>query len=488
MTLGSDQLIQARHLLKLSQNDLAGHARVAVSTIDEFERGQRSFTPDEEAAILQVFDRTSIRFEDGGVLVDIGLTFVTERGNRFLGVTYAPNSCQSVVKLLSLFWIGGDWPKGKMNIFQCATPEFKQKVADFVACSSNTAPQLFRLQKMLNDMRNGEYFLVLPFALDSTKAELDFRMFLHQLTHPQDQRDDELNKIFGGLLELYNIFEPETEKHNLIGNPRKADRICRFCGGTIATQSTFKKRAHAMPAALGNKYLKLADECDTCNGYFGDTIEPTLVEYLNIQRVSLGIEAREGRPKVEFDGGWMFSVDRGDDKNLMVVVSKKISKDASGVLTVQLGNGKLIVPQDIYRTLAKIALSVINSAELPALSKTVRWVRYGEGGDKPLPSVASAIVPLSSDLSARITVYIRKEPHPRLPHVVCEFRLGCYMYVYTLPFSKNDESDLIGFFDEEDFKATFRHYGTGISWAQNDYSLNEEITLSQNIKVEPRNP
>lgn len=240
-----------------------------------------------------------------------------------------------------------------------------------------------------------------------------------------------------------------------------------------------------MPAALGNKYLKLADECDTCNQYFGDEIEPTLVELLNIQRVFLGIEARGGMPTVEFSGGTI-SRTQQDDK-MMIVVSDKISEDASGVLTAQLGSGKPVVPQNFYRALAKIALSVIPAEELPALGKTARWVRYGEGGDMPLPKIAAAVVMLPPEPSAQITLYVRKEPHAALPHVVCEFRLGCYMYVYALPFSESDQSNLKDFFEDKDFKATFRHYGFVPSWSQQDYSANEAIVVTQNIRLQPRN-
>lgn len=61
------------------------------------------------------------------------------------------------------------------------------------------------------------------------------------------------------------------------------------------------------------------------------------------------------------------------------------------------------------------------------------------------------------------------------------------MYVYALPFSENDEGNLIGFFEEEDFKQTFRHYGFLHSWRQQDYSANKEIEVIQSITLQPRN-
>lgn len=480
-----EQIRAARSLLGWSQNDLATRAGVAVSTLADFERGQRNPVPNNALAIRQALESAGIQFTENGVSHGFHWTFMTERGISALAVTFAPENSEPVVELASLFG-DVDPPKVSIKVIQCATPELRSKVADFVDRHSSKAPHLFRLRKLLADMPDGEFFLLLPTPLTSTAEQYQYERVLHQLNHPQDQLLDEHTQIFDELLARYDLCMPRTDKRVDIGNPRKADRVCRFCGGTTATKARFDKEAHAMPAALGNKYLKLADECDTCNQYFGDEIEPTLVELLNIQRVFLGIEARGGLPTVEFAGGTMSRTREGD--KMMVVVSDKISQDASGVLTAQLGSGKPVVPQSFYRALAKIALSVIPTAELSALAKTARWVRYGEGRDMPLPKIAAAVVMLPPEPSAQITLYIRKEPHARLPHVVCEFRLGCYMYVYALPFSENDESSLIGFFEDKDFKATFRHYGFVPSWSQQDYSSNEEILVTQNIRLQPRNP
>lgn len=479
-----EQVRAARSLLGWSQQDLASKAGVAVSTVADFERGQRSPVPNNALAIRQTLETAGVLFTETGVSHGFHWTFMTERGMSALVVTFTPETTEPVIDFASIFG-KVDPPKVSIDTIQCATPELRSKVSDFVDRHGAKTPHLFRLRKMLADMPDGEFFLLLPTPPSSTAERFRYERVLHQLNHPQERPLDEHLQVFGRLLEQYDLCAPRTDKHVDIGNARKADRICRFCGGTTKTEARFDKEAHAIPAALGNKYLKLADECDLCNQYFGDEIEPTLVELLNIQRVFLGIEARGSLPTVKFPGGTLFRDDK-DDK-LMVVVSEKISKDASGVLSAQLGNGKSIVPQNFYRALSKIALSVIPEKELPALAKTARWVRYGESPGKPLPKIAAAVVMLPPDPSAQITVYIRKEPHPKMPHVVCEFRLGCYMYVYALPFSERDEGDLIGFFEEEDFKQTFRHYALVPSWSQQDYSGTQEIQVIQSITLQPRN-
>lgn len=475
-----EQVRAARSLLGWSQQDLAAKADVAISTIADFERGHRSPVRNNALAIRRALETAGVLFTETGVNHGFHWTFMTERGMSALVVTFTPEATEPVIDFASTFGTV-DPPKVSIDTIQCATAELRSKVSDFVDRHSGKAPHLLRLRKMLADMPDGEFFLLLPTPPSSTAEQYRYERVLHQLNHPQEQPLDESTQLFGCLLEQYDLCVPRTDKHTRIGNPRRSDRTCRFCGGTTNSGARFDKEAHAIPAAMGNKYLKLADECDTCNEHFGEKIEPTLVELLNIQRVFLSIESRGSLPIVEFPGGTLYR-----DGKVMVIESKNISEDASGVLRAQLGNGKPIIPQNFYRALGKIALSVIPKEELPALAQTIRWVRYGESLGKPLPKIAAAVVMLPPDPSAQIALYIRKNPHPTMPHVVCEFRLGCYMYVYALPFSEHDEGDLIGFFDEQEFKQTFRHYGLVPNWSQQDYSGTGEIQLIPSMTFQPR--
>lgn len=479
-----EQVRAARSLLGWSQKNLAEKAGVAVSTVADFERGQRNLVPNNAFAIRQALEAVGILFTETGVSYGFHRTLMTEREMSDLVIPFTPEANELGIDFASIFSTV-DLPNVSIDIIQCVTPELKSRVCNYVDRYAAKAPHLFRLRKKLVNMLDGEFFLLLPTPPTSTAEKYHYERVLRQLNHPQKQPLDEDMQDFGRLLTLYDICHPRTDKHVNIGNAKKTDRCCRFCGGTTKKGARFDKEAHAIPAALGNKFLKLADECDMCNGYFGAEIEPTLVELLNIQRVFLGIEARGKLPTVKLTGGTMFH-DNKDGKR-MVVVSGKISEDASGVLSAQLGSGKLIVPQNFYRALSKIALSVIPEKELLALKKTVHWVRCGESTSEPLPKIAAAVVMLPPDPSAQIILYIRKEPHLKMPHVVCEFRLGCYIYVYALPFSERDESNLNGFFEEEDFKQIFQHYSSVPSWSQQDYSGTQKIQVIQKMMMSPRN-
>lgn len=391
-----EQVRAARSLLSWSQQDLAAKAGVAISTLADFERGQRSPVPNNALAIRKALEVAGIVFTETGVGHGFHWTFMTERGMCGVIITFTPETAAPVIDFASIFG-KVEPPKISIDKIQCATPELRRKAADFVARYGAKAPHLHRVQKMLNDTPDGEFFLLLPTPPSSTAEKFRYEQVLHQLNHPDEQPLDEYLPIFGRLMERYDIHNPRTDKRIDIGNARKADRTCRFCGRTLETGARFEKEAHAIPAALGNKYLKLSDECDECNQHFGDTVEQTLIELLNIQRVFLGIEARGASPAPTFSGGRLFR-DKKDEKPLMVVVSEKISEDAAGVLRAQLGTGKLIIPQNFYRALSKIALSVIPEGELPSLKRTIRWVRYGDFSDSALPTIAASVVMLPPTL------------------------------------------------------------------------------------------
>ncbi|MGH8507082.1 MAG: HNH endonuclease [Stenotrophobium sp.] len=484
--LTADQVRSARSLLKWSQLQLAESAGVAISTIADFERGERTPIPNNLTAIRDALERAGARFLPGGVVFgyDLKLFFITLTGGFEMNVRYSTYDSEHIRGLLSLFGeVNGD--KLSISVIQSATPELKRRVAAFAAERSEAIPQLQALSKNINDLGDSEFFVMPPEKASSSADQLVYEQLVHRLNNEGDETyGDHINRLFGDLLTQYDLVLRRTDRHVLIG-PKNVDRRkCRFCGGTTAQESVkFKKVAHAIPAALGNKHLKLADECDTCNSHFGDNIEPALIEILNIQRVFLGTQGRgssDGRPTLKYQSETLVH-----DGQRMVVKTTNISEDAAGVLTVRLGKGVRFVPANCYRALVKIALSVIPAEQLPHFRRTILWLRKGEKQSGRLPKVATAIVPLPPDPSAQISLYIRKE-NSELPHVVAEFRLGCFIYVYALPYSDLDSSDLYGFFDRPKFREVFRHYASVSSWTHQDFDREEEINLTQTIKVTPR--
>jgi transcriptional regulator with XRE-family HTH domain/GGDEF domain-containing protein len=491
LPLSPEQVRSARALLQWSQAELAQHADVAVSTIADFERGHRIPIQNNVSAIRQALEREGVTFTSGGATLAYGLSLylMSEENAAELHVHYTADGVPAVQDLLAVF---GEVGSGGASVdaVQSATKALKTALDDLVSKHARAVPHLHRLKKFIHALRDDEFFLLLPEPTTSTAEKFERERLLYRLNHPAELAagGDGAQALFATLLERYDITSPRTDRETVIGNKQRANRKCRFCHRTASMGATFKSAAHAIPTALGNDFLKLADECDDCNNHFGKETEPSLIAMLDIQRAFLGTQGRgksDGRPELRFSEGKVFH-----DGQKVNINAKSISRDdATNVISVPLGKGAVIVPVAVYRALVKIALSVVKADQLPHLVKTIEWLREGKHSDLQLPTVAAAVIELPPNPSAQITLYVRKDDaESRLPHIVAEFRLGCYVYVYAIPFSDRDSWDLVGFFNEPEFRDTFRHYAAAQRWSQHDLSGQNKVAMTPQIKFVPRNP
>src|SRR6267378_2090042 len=67
--LSPAQVRAARALLAWSQQELAKQARVAASTVADFERGQRTPVPNNAEAIRTTLERAGVTFMPGGAIM-----------------------------------------------------------------------------------------------------------------------------------------------------------------------------------------------------------------------------------------------------------------------------------------------------------------------------------------------------------------------------------------------------------------------------------
>lgn len=416
---------------------------------------------------------------------EISLFLMSEKNHAELQVQYGPAGVPAVEELLSLFGIA-ESDTFSIDHVQVASLVIKKGLDALLTRHAAVTPQLHRLKKFVCDLPDDSHFLLLPASPDSTSDRLECERYIHKLNHPENTANDHGAKdIFGLMLERYDMDYPRTDQPTMIGSSNKAERKCRFCGRTVAEGATFGSVAHVIPTALGNDYHKLADECDECNGYFGRETEPSLIAMLDIPRAFLGTQGRGkkgGRPELRFEHGKL-----QHDGQYMNIESRQLVRDEpAGHIAVNLGKGAPMIPVAVYRALVKIALSVVDPEALPTLKETIAWVRRGAHTERILPKVMTTIVNLPSNPSAQIVVYRRKGPHKRLPHLVGEFRLGCFLYVFAVPFSEEDSWDLVGFSEDHDFCDTFKHYSAVGHWTQHNLSSSNRVILASKLKFVPR--
>lgn len=475
----------ARAMAEWSQEELAKAAGVGVSTVADFEKGTRRPIANNLEAIRRAFAERHVWFTPTGPALFgvVGLHVMTADDGFDLTFRYAAGHAADVQEIVAAFGeIDGDHVG--IETEQRVTPALRTLVDGLVTKFGAALPQLNKLKQKIGKLSDGDHFLVLPSRPASTKDKLAFERHLHALNHPgsNTKEDEPKDNLFAKLFDLYDLTNPRTDRRTLIGAGMQP-RVCRFCHRT-SNEVSFAKVAHVIPTALGNDHLKSAEECDECNEYFGQHTEPSLIAMLDVQRVFLGTQGRgknNGRPKLPF------GIDSlSNDGRKVVINAHDVVTDDDGNFEVTLGRGARQIPASVYRALVKIALAVVGADHLPDLTEAVEWVRHGRHGGRPLPLVATSTINLPPDPSAQIAVYTRKEPHDRLPHVVGEFRLGCYVFVFAVPFSARDGWDLIGFFDDPEFKDTFRHYFAAAEWTRLDLSGTDPMNPAPRLRFVKR--
>lgn len=375
----------------------------------------------------------------------------------------------------------------KVKAEQKSTKELKHKVSEFAKSHAATAPILKKLNNKISKIPENQFFLVLNEIPSDTVQKHYLEAYIASLNELNGElitkekfetKIDAIQELFGDLLENYNIHQPRNDRRITIGNAKKDYRKCRFCGNSQENGAKFSKVAHAIPEALGNKNLILADECDECNEFFGNDIEPNLIEHLDIYRAFLGVKGKNGTPTISYKNGKILNKD-----GMMVVVAEKIDGTPEQGLKVNLSSSKKFTPIKLYKSLCKITLSTIDEHEVSRLSTTLRWLRYGEAPSRGVPKIAANVIHSGFSKHPQITNYIRKSDDTSLPHIVSEFRIGSFVYVYIIPFSDKDKLDFTSTPELESYWKRFKHYNQAPGWRFDSFEGADEVTVNETIRM-----
>jgi hypothetical protein len=395
--------------------------------------------------------------------------------------------CETIFS--SLLMCFGEVEAGGVRIKaeQKATKELKQKITEFVGENFPAFPMLKRLGKKISGLPENQYFLVLGEIPSDTALKLKLETYLEALNEKGrefidgenfQEETDGSEELFGDLLKNYNISQPRNNRRTIIANAKKEDRKCRFCGERQEDGATFSNVAHAIPEALGNKNILLANECDGCNEFFGNDIEPNLIEYLDVYRAFLGVKGKGGIPTISYKNGKI--INQG---GIPVVVAEKINFTPDKGLVVEFESSKKFTPLKLYKALCKISLSTIGEQDIVWFNATLRWLRYGESPGQHLPKIAMNVFHAGFAMPPEITNYIRKSDDYSLPHLVSEFRIGSFIYVYVVPYSEKDKLKFEEVSEYEGFWSRFKHYQKLSGWRFESVDSAVEVTVNEVIRM-----
>ena len=335
--------------------------------------------------------------------------------------------------------------------------------------SVNKIPAYFR------KLKENEQFIFLPNIEIDTTQHLRLFNYLRASNEGKDflAVQNLSDELFSEVFEKYSL-AVYGDKRKLIGNPKKSERVCRFCKNT-RVPLTFNSEAHAISEALGNKTVILYDECDGCNADFSKNVEQDIIRYLSLYRTFFGVKGKGG---VKQFSGKNFEVTK-EDSVIFTVVNNDLKGESLHGQKATLETDAPITRQNIYKTLCKYFLSVIDAKYISHFDKTVEWIN-GKHSLTKLPKIAQMITYHSFSLQPKLVTYIRTIDDKSIPFAVGEFYFTCMLFVFIVPLSDQDTSEFTGA-DYENFWKSFPHFKKAQGWTFDDYSSNHKGTFTIHV-------
>lgn len=216
---------------------------------------------------------------------------------------------------------------------------------------------------------------------------------------------------------------------------------CRYCH--TSDSKRFRRVAHTLPEALGNKWIISLDECDDCNSLFGlydDALAKSVGGVLTVggtkgKNNRVRQTGRSGGPAIiahsRTEGRRRISL-RATDAPL----EKHVRLDPiRNVITFTAPTGtERFVPRRAYKALVKIGLAVMPEAELNRFSRLTSWLLAQDDLD-----VGPLIVGLSfgsvgnAPQLANAALLRRTEPSDVLPYMILVVSIGSVCLQIALP-------------------------------------------------------
>lgn len=403
-----------------------------------------------------------------------------------LDIGYTAEQSSIVSDLLYVFGAEFDAAnqKIKLEYKHKYTKELQELLDKYTTKYKSVLPQIQQLTGKFKKLNEGEWFFLLPPIEFTTKQKYELEKELNQLNKlNSDISEEQIQQLFGCIMGNYEFvtFNLDKDKKIKIGENKKNNRVCRFCGSKSPDVS-FRKEAHAISEALGNKKLILNEECDSCNEFFDANIERDFIYYHDLARTMFGVKNKENNtPKLKGKNFDFFNDDSGGMSIAIVANDENHAADDGPPKSIVFKTGNTIKIQNIYKALCKFALSVIDSKHINNFNNTIKWLKNDIEASS-LPKIA--VLNSYSFFTKRpeIILYVRNNDNEKLPYLVGEFRFTFYLYIFIVPFCNNDKNEFISEDEYDVFLDCFKHVKMKQGFSFVDFSQNIDRELNFNIK------
>ena len=194
---------------------------------------------------------------------------------------------------------------------------------------------------------------------------------------------------------------------------------CRFCGQT-KDKTHFKKKAHVLSRFIGNTKLFSTYECDECNERVFSPIESSFAEYMKLFHTMTRVSGYRGVPsyKPDMQGKSRIDVEQGE-------LSIKAFEGEAPIVEIDEDNHSVVVkgrrsyvPQNVFKALVKMAVSIMPESELVNIPETLNWLQGKKivgkfianfrmyGGMNRLPFITALLMKRKENHTDKVPAYI----------------------------------------------------------------------------------
>jgi hypothetical protein len=238
---------------------------------------------------------------------------------------------------------------------------------------------------------------------------------------------------------ISNIELPSNASKKIFLGSRE-NRHCRFCSATA--KGAFRKTAHTLPEALGNKGLISLDECDECNEKFGRFLDEHFARFLGLHRTVHQIPGKKGvpaygvpgrRPKLRRVGPNQLAGEAHVEDDFIEI-------DEAGRRGKIKGYKQPYIKRSVFKCLTKIALAILPVNELDNFEATLAWIKQNDPGCDN-PSLSFYCFTSRMDMKRDgmdLLLLRRRNPEVRLPYISFYLCFSDLTFQIFLPFCKKD--------------------------------------------------
>ena len=382
--------------------------------------------------------------------------------------------------------------KGEGNKINC-NPLFKRSSIDIKMfqnmCGRYRNNELWQFYSKISKLGSHQHFLILLCDSEAKIPEskmIDIHAMLVALNMGKDiaMLQTNLREYCANVRRYYDVIAClDCSKPMKIG-ANAEDRFCRFCGRLRKDGVEFTKDAHVISKMLGNSSVLGMYECDDCNGGVVHELEESISTYFKFLRTMMGVRGRGGVAKIAERDFEMSNVTGRDVEIKIKDENVEDIPDEQGglgkILTIPCGK---LIPQHIYRLLAKFAVSVIDEGEFDRdeFKHLTDWIVGVNQYCGALPLVAVRTETKWNPHVPRITVYRRRtSASATVPKYLCDFFAVCERFMFELPFVDGeavlkDKESWAQFFDECSVICD------GAEWQLTDFSSSVEQDFANRI-------